>query len=311
MANICSCDGNIQNLGKPNCLEGLDAALFPIFMTTEKVDGTSNCIDASGTLDAALFNGLFKDETAADRWLALTGIKNYLAEPADATTEDFDDGTFVLLADGAISVTFIVPCNDPYKLKAKVDALRCLTTSFMLVDRSGNLIGEASGSDLCGRKIQDNSISSKVLPKNDSQTNKLEVSFVIDKASNDRKVDWIAADDITGYDLTTTTGLLDVNTESLTAASATSLTWVASLDWGSLSSRTPAGGLTATEIEVYNETTSSAVAATVAESPIGTYTLTIAAQTTSDVLHVRGISGNTVQLSYDLKDVPSVTVAAL
>lgn len=311
MANICSCDGAIENLGKPSCLEGLDAALYPIFFASNKQDGTANCIDASGTLDAALFNGLFKNETAADRWLPLTGVKNYVTEAADSITEDFDDGTFILLDDGAVSVTFVVPCNDPYKLKAKVDALRCLKTSFMLVDRSGNLIGEADGSNLCGRKIQDNSINTMVMPKNDSQTNKLQISFVIDKASNDRKVDWIQASDITGYDLTTTTGLLDVNTESLTAASATELTWVASLDWGSLSSRTPAGGLTATEIEVYNETTSSAVPVTVVESPIGTYDLTIAAQTAADVLHVRGVGGNTIQLSYDLKDVPNTTVAAL
>lgn len=311
MAQICSCDGAIENLGKPSCLEGLDAALYPIFMSTNKADGSANCVDASGALDAAVFNGLFQNETASDRWLPLTGIKNYLSEPADALTEDFDDGTFVLLADGSISVSFIVPCNDPYKLKAKVDALRCLSTSFMLVDRSGNLIGEASGSDLCGRKIQDNSISTKVLPKNDSQTNKLEVSFVIDKASNDRKVDWISAGDITGYDLTTTLGLLDVNTASLTANSATSLTWVASLDWGALSGATPAGGLTVSEIEIFNQTTSSSVPVAIVESPIGTYDLTIAAQTGGDILFVRGISGNTVQLSYDLKDVPNVTVAAL
>jgi hypothetical protein len=241
----------------------------------------------------------------------LTGIKNYTAEPADATTEEFEDGTFELLDDGAVSVTFIVPVADPYKLKSKIDALRCLSMSFMLVDRSGNLIGEASGTDLCGRKIQNNSISTKVLPKNDGQTNKLEVSFVIDKVSNDRKVDFIEAGDITGYDLTDVLGLLDVNTASLTANSATNLTWVANLDWGGLSSRTPAGGLTATEVEIYNETTSSAVAATIVESPIGTYDLTIAAQTGGDVLHVRGVGGQTIQLSYDLKSTPNVTATAL
>lgn len=307
MAQICSCDGQIQNLGKPSCLEGLDAALYPIFFSTLKQDGSKNCVDASGTLNQATFDGLFKSEIAANRWLPLTGIKNYAAEPADATTDEFEDGTFELLEDGAVSVTFIVPCADPYKLKAKIDALRCLSMSFMLVDRSGNLIGEAAGTDLCGRKIQDKSISTKVLPKNDSQTNKLEVSFVIDKVSNDRKVDFIEAGDIAGYDLTTVLGLLDVNTASLTANSTTNATWVATLDWGGLSSRTPAGGLTATEIEVYNETTSSAVPVTVIESPIGTYDLTFAAQTVTDVIHVRGLGGQTIQLSYDLKDAPSVT----
>ena len=310
MASICSCDGSIENLGKPNCLEGLDAALYPIFIPTLKTDGTANGIDSTGTL-STLLTAALQNETAADRWLPLTGIKNYLSEPADATTEDFDDGTFVLLADGAISVSFIVPCDDPYKLKSKVDSMRCKSTSFMLVDRSGNLIGEASGINLLGRKIQDNSISSKVLPKNDSQTNKLEIMFVIDKASNDRKVDFIESSSITGFDLTAQNGLKDVNTESLTPLTATTATWVASLDWGGMNSRIAAGGLTGTEVELYNQTTSSAVAVTVVESPVGTYALTFAAQTATDVIYMRGVAGNTIQLSYDLKDIVTPTAVAL
>ena len=310
MASICSCTGSISNMGVPGCLEGIDAALYPIFIPTLKTDGTANGIDSAGNL-STLLTAALQNEVAADRWLPLTGIKNFLSEPADATTEDFDDGTFVLLADGSISVSFIVPVEDPYKLKAKVDSMRCKSTSFMLVDRSGNLVGEASGTDLIGRKIQNNSISTKVLPKNDSQTNKLEIMFVIDKASNDRKVDFIESASIVGYDLTSTLGLQDVNTTSLTPLTATTATWIAALDFGGMGSRIAAGGLTGSEVEPYNVNTSSAVTVTTVESPIGTYALTFVAQTASDVIYMRGVAGATIQLSYDLKDIVTPTAVAI
>jgi len=74
-----------------------------------------------------------------------------------------------------------------------------------------------------------------------------------------------------------------------------------------MNSRIAAGGLTATEIEIYNVTDSAIVPVTVVESPIGTYDLTFAAQTALDVIYVRGAGGNNVQLSYDLKDISDVT----
>jgi hypothetical protein len=57
--------------------------------------------------------------------------------------------------------------------------------------------------------------------KNDTQTNKLRVTFVLEKESATRNFDFISSSSLTSYDLTTVNGLMDVSVKTITATATT------------------------------------------------------------------------------------------
>jgi hypothetical protein len=315
MANIatCSCgDGSsIQNYGLPSCFVGVDVPERAIFLSQKKVDGSVNGIDlVTDTLNQAFFDARFKDESEVNRWLLMDDIVDFISDPADPNTEDFPDGRISKLSEGIRGVTWTVIVADPYKYKAKVEAMDCREISVMYIDRNGSLVGQTqAGTDnFIGRQIQANSLNVKVFGKTDATSNKVEVSFNYDRKASDNNVDFIEESSLGGYSLDSAEPLQDVNVV-FGATLVASVTFDLELDFGGAKNRNPAGGLTDTHLEIYNVTTDSVEAlASLVEAPLGTYTATYSVPVSvPEVIEVRGITELYVQLGYDLKNLKNTT----
>lgn len=311
---ICTCEGNINNLGKPNCLVELQAPDQLWFALRTKTDGTANVIDPTATLDQAYFETFLHADEAKNRFLPLKGVKNFTPEQDDDTTDEASDGSIEIINQGIVRSTYTVWCKDPYKLKAKLETLKCLELGAFTIDRSGNIIGEeTSDGKLAGRKIAVNTLSVKVMPKSDEGTNKIEISFDYERSSTDSKVDYILSSDIVSpYSLNDVAPLQDVNIEIVGTPSTTDIDFKLFLDYGSLSSRIPVEGLTTSNLEGFDTIGTTTVTFATVTEPVtgGTYNATFSAETSGDILRVQGKT-TTVQSGFDLKRVPTVLAPAI
>jgi len=304
MNNIatCSCgDGSsISNYGLANCLKGLDVAEDVIFMEMTKVDGSSNGINlTTDVLDQTFFDSKFGAVDARERWLIAKNVEDFQSTPADANTFTFPSGRIIKLSEGIREVVMTFPIDDPYKLKAKMDAMDCRNLGVMYKDRTGSLVGECSGDNFIPRKIANGSLDVKAFDKTDTEAARVEVSFQYDRSAADRDVDFIEQSSFIDYSLDEAEALNDVNIEFV-STTTTAATYKLYLDWGGAKSRTPAGGLEAnldvTADDVVEPTSSQTE--TVAGTYVSTYSTPLSG---GEVIEVRGIGGVYVQLTYDLK----------
>jgi len=313
MIGICTCEGNINNLGKPGCLVELQAPEQLWFALRKKQDGSSNCIDPTATLDLAEMNTFLQATDALERYLPLKGVKNFTPEQADDTTDEASDGSIEIVNQGIVSSTYTVWCKDPYKLKAKMDTLRCLELMVYTVDRAGNVIGQLdSATEFCGRKVAVNTMSTKVLPKNDEGNNKVEISFSYERGSGDDKVDYIQSTDFASdFDPLDVIPLQDVNMEFVGSPAQTTATFKLFLDYGSVKTRIAVGGLDETNLQLRNNTDTTDVPFITCSdaATTGTYISTYALQDVSDLVAPKGIT--TVQSGFDLKRIDDVFTAVV
>jgi len=315
MSNIgtCSCGpgSSINNYGLANCLKGLDVPEDVIFLDLDKVDGTSNGIDlVNDTLNQAFFDGKFEAADARERWLLIKDVEDFQSTPADANTFTFPSGRIIKLSDGIRQVVMTFPIADPYKLKAKLDTMGCRSIAVMYKDRSGSLVGQLSGDDFIGRKIVDGSLDVKAYDKTDTEAARVEVSFQYARSAADADVDFIEEASMGGYSLDSVTPLLDANIEFVSATTA-AVTFKVFADWGGALSRVPIGGLAdAPSLEIYNVTDDTVeTLSSFTESTAGTYVATYSvAVDSSDVIEVRGIGEDYIQLGNDLKRLIGETI---
>ena len=312
MIPVCNCaDGDtIQNFGgATGCIDGIGVAEHAILLNNSKIDGTSNGIDTvNDTLDASFFNGKFKDVEPRERWLFLEGVTDFDAPAVDPITEDFTNGKVEKLADGVKEVTFFIITSEAAKLAAKLKASECRDLAIMYVDDNDSLIGELSGTDFIGRKIQNGSFDVQVIEKTYTTASKVQIKFKYDRSASETAVDYIKNSSISGFTLSSDAVALQDTRITYTSAALAALTFDLAIDFGGVESRIPAGGLTDAELEIYNVTQASVEAtSSIVESPLGTYVATYSTPVaSSDVMAVRGIGQVYVQKTYDLKALKGV-----
>lgn len=308
----CSDSSTIQNFGGlGDCLDGVGVPVNAILLADDKVDGSINGIDTvNDTLNAAFFNGKFKDPEVSDRWLFLEGLEDFDSPPIDPTVEDFASGKTVKISDNPKEVTFFIVTPEAYKLAAKIKASECRSLSIMYNDDLDNLVGDLQGTTFKGRKIQNGSLDVQVIDATFTTAARVQVKFKYDRKALESRVDYIKDSAISGFTVSTdATALIDVDI-TYGAATTTSVTFSLANDFGGIGERVPAGGLTTSELEVFNVTDTVVEGlSSLVETSLGTYVATYTTPvTSSDVIEVRGASEVYVQLDYDLKAIDGVTV---
>ena len=123
---ICTCAGNINNLGEPDCLIELQAPSQLWFSLRETITGSPIAIDPTLTLDDTYINTFLEADNAKNRILPLLKVKNFTPEQDDATTDEASDGSIEIINKGIIKMTYTVWTKDPYKFEAKIETLACL-----------------------------------------------------------------------------------------------------------------------------------------------------------------------------------------
>lgn len=314
----CSCgDGSsIENYGLPGCLNGVTVPEDVYFMSLDKVDGSSNGIDlVTDTLNQVFFDLRFKAQEVRERWLVIKNIEDFISTPPDANKFTFPSGTEIKLSEGIRLVTMTFPIDDPNKFKKKIDALSCRRRlGVMYKDRNKSLVGQTvPGTDnFIAREIIDGSIDAKVFDKTDTEAARVELSFQYARVAKDGNVDFIQESSMGGFNLNLVKALIDANI-TITASLLASIAFTVEDDYNGALDRTPVGGLSdAPSLDVFNNTdvaieTLSSFDEPTAGNYVATYTTPV---TAADLMEVRGIGADYVQLDSDLKRFIGVELAA-
>lgn len=306
----CGTGADINNMGQGDCLEELKVAKTLVFSQRTTSAGVQITADPTSALDLTYWNTLFQADDVNVRLLPLLNIEGFEPTQDEDTFDEAPSGRKELVSEGVSNGKCFVWVKQPNVLKAKIDNLRCKSLQMHIIDTAGTIIGEAdtTGVLLAGRKIANNTLTSRVLWKDDAGNNKVEITWEYDRSSSDSKVDFIAASQMTPNDvLCDIDALVDVSISVTGTPTQTTFDFKLFSDFGGMNSRNAIGGLTLTELEIYNVTDSSSVAfITLTDVTSGSYIGTFASQDSSDVLRVQGIT-TSVHNGFDLKRLPLTT----
>lgn len=282
----CKCDVSLSNTGRPNC-QPIQSVTKSVFVVQKYADdGSLNSVLTSATFNAAFFTARINDTDPSKRWYPITDIKNVAVTKADSIFENFDDASKIFIREGLKSFTGIIPSADPTFL-GKIKGLRCAEFGVYVVDKDGNLIGSSTNTtNLYPIMVDAASWNPVLVSATDTTIQKIALNYDYSIDELDENLQMILSTEITGVNLLTVSGLLDVYS-AYTAVSTSSFKAKLTTSYGSIINKQVVKGLVAADFALFNTTTSLAVTIlTATESPAGTYTFTFAAQTAADVLRL-------------------------
>lgn len=282
----CSCDVSLSNTGRPNC-QPIQSVTKSIFVVQKyAADGSLNFIDTTDTFNAAYFTARINDADPTKRWYPITGIKNVAVTKADSIFENFDDASKIFIREGLKSFTGIIPSADPTFL-GKIKGLRCAEFGVYVVDKDGNLIGSSTNTtELYPIMVDAASWNPVLVSATDTTIQKIALNYDYSIDELDENLQMILASDITGVNLLTIEGLLDVYS-AYSVISTTSFKAKLTTSYGSIVNKQVVKGLVAADFALYNVDDSASVTIlTAVESPAGTYTFTFAAQGSGEDLRL-------------------------
>lgn len=278
----CKCGVGLSNTGTA-CTPIMQVAKKIIMVPYYDDAGAINSVTLSGgPFNAAYFSALVNQADKSKRWFPLPELKNVVDERAENRTQTFDDGSSVFIAEGDRSFTGLLVKGTP-RLKGKIESARCVEVGVYIVDKNGNLIGVLDGTKLLPIKLDEASVSARLMKTTDTTIQMLELKFNFHSDEKDENLAMIACDEL-DYNLLNLKGLLDISA-SFSNVTDTSMEVTLKTEYGTPLNPVLDEGLLAADFALYNDTTAAPVVIISApESPDGTYTLTYAAQTSLDVL---------------------------
>lgn len=307
----CACEGSAQNFGQPDCLTKLGAPHALVIAQRKKSDGTTdNFLDLTVDWTEAYIQTFYCAEDDQNRYFIIPNVKAYTPEQAEPVTDEASNGDIDTVRDGIASMMFEFRGNDIYKSLAKWKGVECLDMMAFLIDTDGNKLGKCEPNEMFGGLlIARNSYIRIAQPNNFEGTNKYTIKFNLELGSGWDKVDYIAASDLTDYSFLQIKPLRDVNIK-ITDITATTIDFVATLDYGSAKNRSTKGldVLTDSDLQLRNVTDGADVAfATLLVDPAvdGGYNGTMASQDSTDKVYVDPILNVIKPLA--LNRFPSVT----
>jgi hypothetical protein len=293
---ICVCSTSLTNTGTPGCAPLMDQAYGFLFTRLYDGGGVANKIDASTTLNKAFFDALINNADKTKRLFPFMPLQNVEDTRADTVFEEFANGSKREVRQGIRSVNAMFVGADASYL-AKLAGFKCVKgLGAYAVDVNGSLIGDSSEAGfLKPIPLESKTFDPKFIKGTDTTSSKVQVMFDWLNSFFDESLGMLTVSDFAAdVNLKSVEGLLDLYGKPATAISTTAFTMEIYSKFGSVNGNA-VSDLTATELEVYNETTAALVSLdSITENPVldGSYTFDFSgsAQTPADILHVRIIS---------------------
>jgi|TARA_R100000084_G_scaffold38927_1_gene15683 hypothetical protein len=285
----CDCNAGLSNTGRPNCVPIQSVVSSLIVVPLYANDGTQNGINLSSL---PTWNDLVNEADASKRWFPLPAFENVELPKADSQFEEANSGRMAYLRQGKRSFAGELWAEDSTPtFLGKLAASRCVDFGIFIVDVNGALIGSqnAAATHLYPIPVDNASWDPKFMFATDSTVQKIMLGFDFDRLFDESTMYMINADE--AIDFTTLKGLVDVTIFGQTAGSTSAIDFKAKFDYGTAVNKLAFSGATSTaDWSLYNKTTSSLIGApsTVTESATtaGTYAITMAAQSASDVIEI-------------------------
>lgn len=281
----CDCNVVFGNSGTPTCVPIGNVTYRLIGVPTYDSTGARNYIDTTVTLDSAYFTALINQSDSTKRWYPLPPMKNVEDVRGEDLTESFNDGSVAFIQEGSRTFTGFFIQNPSPVLLGKIKKWRCSQISVFVIDTDGNILGDGSEADkLYPFKLDSETWSPKYMKTQDAAVAKISLDYTYAKDEVDENIRMIAADE-TSIDVKDLEGLIDVNAGAATSIATTGFVTELTYDYGTAVTKQKFKGGVLADFTLYNETTTSSVTvSSVTESPDGTYTFVIPAQTSANVL---------------------------
>lgn len=304
MADGCNCDSGLFNLQPATCVKTPGIQRKVVFVEYKKADGTVNGIDLSSPFGETEIDALIAQSDKTLRWYLSPRFRNFTSERADPNTETVDNEN-LFLSQGTRTVGGNFYSTSP-AISKRLDGNRCIDLGYFIID-SANGISGVFTRDLFLDPIRINKESfwSKVNFATEANAFNVQFNFEWDRLVCDGDIRTLGFEDH-GTDLINKSGLITVDARDGVANLATEIAISFYTTDGSAKG-SPFTGLVLGDFTVTNTTTDSAIVASAAvESPDGTYTLTIPAQTTGDKITVTAASAG-----FDFADTVNEVITAL
>jgi hypothetical protein len=285
MSGICSCDDLGGNLGGNPCSDGIGVLSRLILVPKYDESGAvNNFADISAVTKSAL-QAKFDNAVVGDRFFATPVFDQVVNERSETTFFEADSGAKYRVKEGVRTFTaqFL---NQGTPLLAELEKFTCNSLlGFYGIDQNGNFIYQQCDGEITVDpiEIQRGSWDASYVWAKSGEPSMVTLTFSIKESSDDSKLKWESADnlDFDGLENNDVYGLLNGNV-TYNTQSTTVLNLTLKTDYNTLIK-----GLIQTDFALYNVTTASAVTISAFdETPAGTYDLTYAAQTASDVLRL-------------------------
>lgn len=288
----CDCDYGLANSGLPNCTPIENVTYSLIIVPTFDSTGVRNGIDLTDTLDTAYFtdrlNAGRSGATLTDRnqrWFPLPKMFSIEDVRADSKFETLDGDVNFFVEKGTRTFNAVMPKIPATYLK-KIDGYRCNDLSAFVIDIDGKLVGngEVDGFLYPFRLDNETWDTNYMKASTAPAVQKISLTFSYDKREFDGDIKLIDSDE-TSVDVRNLSGLLDVYAAAASSISTTGFVTSLTYSFGTAPNPLKFKGGVLADFTLYNETTTASVTITsVTESPDGTYTFVIPAQTSADVL---------------------------
>ncbi len=302
--SICSCEKpSFGNMGRPNCVIEQKTMAFPILVPRFKPDGTRNTINVASPSLGADIQALISTSTAPElRLYPFPRVEEATWERTPTVYEEAPSNRKFKIdgVGGVYTLSFKVWGKDSaYQVMREALKFGCSELDFYYVDVAGNLWGikdNVTDTVLRGYEMSTETFDSFVEFATDTTVQKGMFSWDIENTECIENSYCITSDEL-GYKATDLTPNQSAF-QTAVAISATEIEVTVFTGFGSALNRDAVEGLVDPAFVVQNLTQSTTPAVTSTETTPGVYTLTIAAQTTGDVLEI-----STTAAGYDVETV--------
>jgi hypothetical protein len=290
MANACVCSQGLGNTGTVACLGDVKNTKKIFIVPTFDSTGAKNSFLISDTIDQAWLDARINEADLTKRWRPVSDLENVTDTIADSTFETAASGRKAFIKEGVRS--FLAEIWGADKANSEylgiLKGMHCTDMSVYLLDTNNNLIGVVPATEdgyLYPIRIDKNSWEAKLIKATDTTQQKITLSFDFHPSERDELMRYISEAEYTA-DFVGADGLLDIFV-TYTSTGQTSMVAKLYARFGTAKTKEPMKGLLAADFALFNVTDSAAVPIiTSTENPDGTYTLTYASQTVSDVLRL-------------------------
>ena len=290
----CDCLTGLSNTGRPSCVDTFSVTSGLIMVALKGNDGVLNGIDLSASVPT--WSELINQSDASKRWIPIGSFENVELPKADSLFEEANSGKMAFLRQGKRSFSGELWSEDSTPtLLGKLQNNRCVDFGVYIVDVNGNLIGSKSNGFLYPIPVDNPSFDPKFAFATDSTVQKLMIAFDVYRLFDESTMSMITTTEA-GVNFNDLDGLVDVVLAEVSLTS-TLLTATAVFQYGTAYNPLKYKGALLADWAIYDSTNTIVVNGVSgnAESPDGTYALTLSGLTTGDVYELRtakdGFSG--------------------
>lgn len=276
----CNCDAGLANLQEPSCIVKPSVIRKFVFVNYFKDDGTVNGIDLNSPFEESDIDKKLTNDEKSERWFLSQEVSNFATERADPNNEVIDNVAYNT-SQGTRNMTADFLESSPVLVK-KIEANNCVALGVYLIDEDNGISGIVNRDGFMDPIRLEKNAFAKLVMATEASIFKVMLSTTWQKSVKDGDLRVLPFSDHQ-TNILNKRGLVDVKVAGVSVSDATTaVVSYATLDGSAKGS--PFVGLQQSDFELRNETTQSTVAISGSlENPDGTYTLTFAAQTSSDL----------------------------